>query len=192
MITPGQRSLLGRIPSNNWPASAKELLLLIAWREKIAFCCSWRHIFLGLFLRHILAQEARAHAQPHFQQQTHQSRQRAALQVCMLTTTLLQTDQPFFWIMCMISLQEKPNFFEKRNRADQTFALDASFWPSPPHSYFISLCIHATYHFVPSWNTSCPPLPHTFCFRGFTTKVQWGFWQVDSHPSLPKCNKPQW
>ena len=43
-----------------------------------------------------MAQEAQAHARPQFQQQTHQSRQRAALQLCMPTPALLQTDQSFY------------------------------------------------------------------------------------------------
>ncbi len=38
-----------------------------------------------------------------------------------------------------------------------------------PHTHTSSpLCLHVTQNFVPSWSTSCPPHPHTFCFRGFT------------------------
>ena len=38
----------------------------------------------------------------------------------------------------------------------------------PPHTHNSSLlCLHVTYYFVPSWNTNCPPHPHTFHFCGF-------------------------
>ena len=79
----------------------------------------------------------------------------------------------------MISLQGKTNFFEERvgeysksgvgvDRANQTFALDASFQlltPNPSPSHFISLCLHVImYYSVPSWNTTCPSHPPTLCF----------------------------
>ena len=35
---------------------------------------------------------------------------------------------------------------------------------SPP----LYLYLYVTQYFVHSWNTSCPPHPHTFCFCGFT------------------------
>jgi hypothetical protein len=72
-----------------------------------------------------------------------------------------------------------------------------------PHIHTSSppLYLYVTQYFVPSWNTSCPPPPHTFCFRGFTKtdthrydgrslKTNEFFGGRDSHPSLSKCNKP--
>lgn len=94
----------------------------------------------------------------------------------------LKINNPFEW-MDMIIIQGNVNFLEKhvveylfkigigsgqsiRARADQTFALymlaSASDPPPPPCSYFISLCLHITYHFVPSYNTSeLSPSPYT-------------------------------
>ena len=56
-------------------------------------CICWckRHFLLGLFLHHILAQEARTHAWPQLKQRTHQPWQRASLRPSM--PPLLQTDQ---------------------------------------------------------------------------------------------------
>ena len=76
--------------------------------------------------------------------------------------------------------------------------------PLPTHLYFISpkstlyiiLCSQLEHQI-------CPPHPHNICFRGFTEnnthrrdgcllKSNEFFGKRDSHPSLPKCNKPHW
>ncbi len=88
---------------------------------------------------------------------------------------------PFDW-MEIISLQGKTNFSEKCvgeyskfgvgvDTAHQTSTLDTSF--RPPYPTFIlhhPLCLCYTQYSFPSWswNTSCLPHPHTFCFCGFT------------------------
>ena len=118
-------------------------------------------------------------------------------------------------LMEMISLQEGKQFFEKCvgeysksrvevGRADHTFALDASFWP--PH---LTLILHLASVYMlhttlfPVGTPIAPPHLHTFCFRGFmesnshrcdgcSLKSNEFFGRRDSHPSLPKYNKPQW
>ena len=75
--------------------------------------------------------------------------------------------------------------------------------PSPHIRTSSPLNLHVIQYFVPGWNTRCPPHPHNFCFRGFTEnnthrrdgcllKSNEFFGERDSHPSLSKCNKPQW
>ena len=74
----------------------------------------------------------------------------------------------------MISLQGKTKYSESGvgvDRADQTFALDASFCPPPffsAHTLVLHPYIYMLHkYFVSGWKHQISPHPHNFCFRGF-------------------------
>ncbi len=105
---------------------------------------------------------------------------------------------PFEW-METISLQGKTNFFEKRvgeysisgvgvDRADQTFALNASFWPplaSPHPTFIIHLSLSTCYTPLCSQleHQLSPPFPH-LCFQGFTKTILTGVKDVYQSPMI--------
>jgi len=112
---------------------------------------------------------------------------------------------PFEW-MEMIGLQGKTNFFEKRvgaysksgvgaDRADQFFALDASFWWEWTNTHTNAQCTDQKICF-----STTPPLSQCFCFRGFAktnTTNMWTEVTIESNVffrgrrlSLPHPNAP--
>ena len=115
-----------------------------------------------------------------------------------------KSGNPFKWIET-ISLQGKTNFFEKSvgeysksgvgvDRADQTFARDASFWPPLSISY---LMLHVTYFLFHLEHTN----PHTWCLLRLyretitqrvtnVTKDLWVFQKRGLHPLQPNAISP--
>ena len=126
-----------------------------------------------------------------------------------LAATALKFRNPFEW-METISLQGKTNFFEKHvgeysksgvgvDRADQSFALDTSFWHpfSILHLSPAPYMLHVTY-FCSSWNTHIPTLVASW---GFTEKQLHKVWRMslksneyfgrrDLHPLQPNAISP--